>query len=456
MTNRRSLVSLVIGLLWLSTSSYASGQEQAESPILLSGMSVSQGSEVEDNHPLNLNDEILIRLLYRVAKVSERNFVKFSKYSSEISITDALTQPRKFRFWVFKLTGKVAGVKKLSIPNADSDDGLKFCYAIDINTEDDEKIRLLARSIPKTWTENTALNQPVECHGFFYGLIVPTADGTDEDARGLFLTNRISWRPIDENAELGVGPSQVLLASQGVDIGLLDFVRKQNTKSLGADDTDCFFQMLAASRKITVADMPGGYVGFVDLMQNPKEHFADHVIVEGRVRRCVPVQIDDPGTRELLGANQYYELDMFIHLGDQKIVVKNSPDSSLEYRQRFPVTVCIAELPDGMTENDIQDKFVEVHGFFYRFWKYQSEFTDQGDGQGGQVSPLVIGLAPAVLSPRAFILDRFLMFILLGLIVGVIALVWFFRWRKQDSPTGKSSSRKQLPETVDLSTFDSE
>jgi len=38
----------------------------------------------------------------------------------------------------------------------------------------------------------------------------------------------------------------------------------------------------------------------------------------------------------------------------------------------------------------------------------------------------------------------------------VIALVLFFRWRKQDSPTGKSSSRKQLPETVDLSTFDSE
>ena len=449
---RGTVVFRVLILGVILSPQLALAQLEEDLPSSLSGLTESQGAEVEDGGGLDLSDEILIRMLYRVAKVSQQNLESFSSYSSDVTLRTAAEAPRDYRFWVFELRGIVSGIEKLALPNADLD-SLTSCYLVDLNSTEGESFRLVAREIPKSWSKQNSSGQPVECFGFYYGVF---SSSQDETTVPTFLANRVQWRPTEENASLGVGPAQVLLASKGVDIGLLDFVRKQNTKSLGAADRDCFFQMLSASRNITQAEMPDGDLEFVNLMKNPTKHFSDNVVVEGRVRRCVPVQIDDPPTQELVGLKSYYELDMFIQLGDQKIVVKSGPDQSLEYRQRFPITVCVAELPNGLGIDDVQDKIVSVRGFFYRFWKYQSEFTDKVEGQSGQVSPLIIGLAPEVVSPPAFVLDQFLMYSLLGMIVVVFALMWFFRSPKRVSIAGHSPTRDQLPDSVDFTGVDSD
>ena len=167
--------------------------------------------------------------------------------------------------------------------------------------------------------------------------------------------------------------------------------------------------MLKAVSKISEETFPRKSVGFVNLMQDPKSNFGNSVTVEGRVRRCVPVQINDKELKALLGFETYYELDMFVPLGDQKIVVRTSSDSTLEYEQRFPVTACLPSLPAGMTASDIEDKLVQLDGFFYRFWKYQSEFTDRAEGKGsGQNQSADHGLHPTILSPSESSLDLFL------------------------------------------------
>ncbi len=255
---------------------------------------------------------------------------------------------------------------------------------------------------------------------------------------------------------MGIGDAQVLLAAHGVDIGLMEQVKKQNTLPMSAADTESFFQMMNAARGISATEVPAASAGFVELMQNPASHFADSVSVQGRVRRCVPIEIDDRDLAERLGFDRYYELDLLIPLGDQRIVVNNGPDQSLEYRHRFPVTVCMVNLGPGMTADKLQNQLVEVDGFFYRFWKYKSEFTDQADGTGGQVSPLIIGISPLVISVVPGI-DRLLTVSVLGLLGGGVILFWFMRpdkGKRASLPT--SSVNQPLPDRPDFSQIDRE
>ena len=76
---------------------------------------------------------------------------------------------------------------------------------------------------------------------------------------------------------------------------------------------------------------------------------------------------------------------MFPSLDGGKIVVKNKSGKEIEYK-RFPITVCCLELPTGFSIESIERQSVLIDGFFFRFWKYQSDKTDAA-GASGQVSP---------------------------------------------------------------------
>lgn len=404
------------------------------SPIELSGFSASQIDQVEDGSAFSFDSEILSRLMFRAGKVSKANFEKYGKSTADVALEQVVSKPRKYRFQVFQVSGRAIKVKRFRSVGNDSR------YVVEVKTPSGQMVKVAVGLVPSVWHTTQTIDEPVEAIGFLYGTV---ADG--ETTKLLIASKQLVWRPTQPNAEMGIGAAQVLLAEKGVDVGSLDSARRQNTLPLSVIDSECFYQFLAAANKTLSNEMPAPSADFLKLMQNPKGHFGDSVVVSGRVRRCIPVQVDEFVSSQI-GIGTYYELDMFVQLGEQTINVRTSEDQTLEYRHRFPITVCTTDLGEGRSPADVQDQMVEVNGFFYRFWKYKSEFTDRPDGTGGQVSPLIIGLAPTLISSPGSSVDRLLTFAIIGLLVGGSILLWIFRPNRDSSSTVEA-----LPDKPDFS-----
>ncbi len=443
---RRCYVALVFLALNLAGLANLSGQVDTDTPKSLSGYGPSQVYEIEDGGSLDLEYPFLRGLLYRVGQVSKQNVHEYAQYSRQVKLTDVAEYPRKHRLWMFDLVGRVNLVNRKSFANVDIDDVVKACFVTDMTTDDGTEIKIVSRSIPRAWVPGTSLNHRARFQGFFLQHV--TDQGT---SKPVFVCNRIAWHPDQLDADMEIGPSQIVLAKKGVDIGLFDFVRQKNTQSLSRVDSECFYQILQATKNISIAEIdPLKPVGFLELMQNPKKQFGNTVSIAARCRRCVPIVVSDPDVRERIGIDQYYELDMFVRI-EGKVVIKNTDGTSLEYETRFPLTVCVARLPNNLTPAEVSNRQVNISGFFYRFWRYKSEFTDQSEGQGGQVSPLIIGLTPEVIEVSAQGMDYVLYFVLIGSLSFFLGLMIWFKISDRKFQPATQAQNKSLPDKVDFS-----
>ena len=184
----------------------------------------------------------------------------------------------------------------------------------------------------------------------------------------------------------------------------------------------------------------------------PGENHGHGIGIKGRVRRCFRVDVETQDVRDRFGMDHYYELDMFYQLGDQKIDIKNREGEVVKvYEDRYPLTVCVARLPDDMTPDDITNHTVKISGFFYRFWSYQTESSEQA-GMQAQTSPLIIGLVGEIDSTSTGGMDIVVASLLLATLLGAIALVWFFR-RGDKGRDLLTQKRAALPEEVDVTGF---
>lgn len=155
------------------------------------------------------------------------------------------------------------------------------------------------------------------------------------------------------------------------------------------------------------------------------DNLGNFVSFRARVRKCSQVQITNPDLQARLGFDHYYQLMVFPDLDDQQIVVKNPAGEDLVYR-RFPVTMCARSLPAGMQPVDIENQQIMVEGFYFRFWKYASDLTEQA-GVSGQISPLIISGRPVMVVSDGETLNVILCGFLLATILGLATLLWVFR-----------------------------
>ena len=150
-----------------------------------------------------------------------------------------------------------------------------------------------------------------------------------------------------------------------------------------------------------------------------------------------------------LGVSKYYQLMLFPNLDGAKIVVKNNDGTKMDYR-RFPITICCTELPAGMSPSDVEKKQFVVDGYFFRFWKYRSDKTDEA-ASTGQVSPLIIAKCPQMIEPDTRSLNLTLFIFIVTVIAGLSALIGGYKIadRRRQSPVEKILGT--LPERIDLS-----
>ncbi|MEE2826621.1 MAG: hypothetical protein VYE64_08340 [Planctomycetota bacterium] len=419
---------------------------QQEIPSALSGFQPSELYDVVDESPFSTSDEFMIRLLFRSANASSESWDRYATFTRGVGLAAIEKHPQKYRFQVFELKGRVKWVCPVRLPEGYGNPSMRGFYLVRVKTESGDSFVIAARSVPRVWPVRTEIDEPIRCRAFFQALVdfsnldqaLPEVQlGGRFELLPLFITDRVGWYPDQEDTLLGVGASAVLLAGCGVDIGQFDFVKQNNNRSISESDSNCFFQLLAAANRLSPADFKGERLRFVQLLENPQDHFGEAVQFTGHVKRAVRIYIDRKAVRERLGLDFYYELDMFVPLGDNRVVIQRQvPDAEagvfedVVYRNRFPATVCVPRLPG--TAEEIRGKRVTIDGFFMKFWNYDSEFTSRLPPSQGQISPLVIAIKPRVDNRSKHAIDNFLLLVLVGAGIVIVGVIWFFRRSDED------------------------
>lgn len=456
MTNKPTIALFAFGILVgliLPGAEVIFAQTHDAKPMALSGYSVSQAYDVEDDKPLNFEDEFINRLLYRIKKTSPKSRGEFARYSQDVNWNQISEKTEDFRFWLFKRRVQVKGITKHRFAKAEKDTEIKGVFACHCENEKGEPVIVLARSIPRKLQlfpkgdNEIEISEPIGFEGFLLNRVNLAKNENDATATcPVFVADRIEWYP---NTTAHCDQAHVVLAKAGADIGQLDYVREHNTRRLGKGDSEAFYQILGAAKKTPDDDGIEDRLGFMEIMQNPNSNFCHAAGISGVIRRCTEIPVNSPQISSRLGISKYYELIVFPDLDGGKIIVKNKSGNNLEYR-RFPITVCCTELPDGMSPTAIEKSRVAIEGYFYRFWKYQSDKTDLA-GTTGQVSPLLMAKRPALMQPQSSNLNFILLIFASLVIAGIAILLWSYRIadRKRKSPGQKIL--ESLPGEIDLS-----
>lgn len=465
-------LTLVIVLLLAQTAA-AQDSIETERAIELSGLSSSESWEVEDFQPIDPSDATFRRLLYRTGQVSAASLNQWKDYSADIAFDMLAAEPRRSRFRVLEFSGMAKRVYRYAFSKEDAKDFLSGFFVVICENEAGRPFAIISRSSISSWPRDELLDvpQPIKFQGFFFGCFETKLDPTGRvcvaiekretgfaasqptddkkvssaDSMPVFIAKRFSWQPTQINAALGVDESEISLAENGVDIGLLDLVRAKSGKPISEAESNVFWQMLSASR--TAETAATDRISFAEILGDPVSRVGKAAAIQGRVRQCVPVKITDPKPISQLGSDTWFQLTVFPDLAGRPIHV-NGKDGAVEvYRNAFPVTVCMPRLPAGFDANSIVDQSFYFDGFFYRMWVYPSERTDDS-ALSGQPSPLIMADRTQLIESTGDELSLFIGAIVLAMLLLVGFVSWFvFRSRKM-------GSRPDLPDRIELPSFE--
>ena len=460
-------VAIVIGVLSLPASEVL-GQVHNNKPLELSGLSISQAYEIEDDQPLDLEDPMILQLVYQIKKTSPKSRRAYGKYSKDLTWDQLKSKIEDYRLWVVDRKVRLKKITKHRFASAEQGDPVKGVFVCHCENEHQQPLVVLSRSAPRSLPLDTQLDEPISLDGFLFSRrhlsthndanqsagdagtaddVLEDADHSDASSTLVFIVDRIGWYP-DQIVPSRSNESFVALGQAGVDIGLLDFVRENNARKLGHADSEAFYQMIGGVNRLGQDAEFENPIGFVDIMKDSKSNFGNATRIKGVVRTCAEISIPDPEVASRIGVLKYYQLIIFPNLDGNKVVVKDRNGKDIEY-SRFPITICCHQLPAGLTPTSIERKQILIDGFFFRFWKYQSDKTD-ASGASGQVSPLIIAHTPIPIESHAEWLDFMLLCFVSVLIIGFSILAWWYRGidRRRKSPGQKIM--ESLPDELDV------
>ena len=143
-----------------------------------------------------------------------------------------------------------------------------------------------------------------------------------------------------------------------------------------------------------------------------------------------------------MGTDTWYLLSVFPDLDGRPIRVPTRDGDPEVYRNAFPVTVCVLDLPESYDQDSIIGNTFVCDGFFYRIWAYPSERTDKSK-LDNQQSPLIMASVMTKVESTGGQLQMLLVAILFSIAIAIAAIGWFvFR-------TKKSAPLTELPEKIE-------
>lgn len=390
----------------------------------LAGYELSEAALIEDYQPFTWADEVLVRLIYRASKIPPELMTKWALPLDSASWETLRKDPTANRFHIFRVLGRLENVTPAP-PRAGQWTDLPPAYECRL-TSGGTSLRAVVSEVPAALLDGQPLDHQVGVVGLFARMQLDDGADAEESAVPLFVGARLAWYPDRADDPRQIGDGQLALAAMGMDIGLLDQVRKQNRQPLTNADRpafDAMLQVAAVAARDDPRNLPSqARVDFMSIMSNATAHVGDWVELEGNVKRVTPWEHrSEDGV-----VTRFLQVDLFVPLGNSVVRLRGGDGQEYVFRGRFPVTAHVLESRDE--DNSWVGRRVVVRGFFYRLWAYESVLTDEQRLLGGQLSPLILATSVSPVEVDEEAVGRWLTWIMVALLTVVIGLVGAYYW----------------------------
>ena len=415
----------------------------------MANMEDSKVDSFFDDNPPDPDAEALVKILYNLPRIGVENIEPLVR---DVSLTTIRDEPKPYRIQFLRLRGRVKRITAHEIvPELVEIFDFEEFYILDVDVNGSPLV-IYARQLPEAWRLEEAVDYETGCLAMFLHRATPQ----DDQTHLVFATDRAAWYPTQPQPELGITEDLVRLASLGMDVGLIDDVKKLNRQWLGSRDRECFYQMIAAANSADPAQLRNAATAKFDiapLLTEPQQQHGRLIRFTGNARRITRIAVNDPDIRQRFGIDHYYEIGMFVPLGDQPVRIGKGTreDEGVVFTERFPVMCCVTSLPPDLPPQDDMNQEIEITGFYFKLAAYKSEFISQHEQRQRQPSPMFIGIQPRVVI-RDYSTNP-----IWGLVIGigflaVLGIAWFGIWnynRRDEAFERETMARQLAPKSLD-------
>jgi hypothetical protein len=405
------------------------------------GIGPAEFSQFVDGRALTDEETVLVKILYRFSRIGLENIHRWRKRGADWPQVAAAMHQNQGE--LFAIRGKAKLVTEHKLPR-DLAEQLEFgrYYSVEIALDDaPQRAVVYTRLIPRAWQPGQPIDEPAIADGLLLKLGAP--QGSNKEPF-VFAAGRVGWLP-DSSP----------LARAGFDVSLLDNLRETNGKGLVAADREPFYQLLAAIARVKkpatqTASPPLDLVG---VLQQPADHHGQSVTVRGTARRIVKVFVNEVPLRERLGFDHYYEIDLFVPVGEARLRFDgaNPAADGPTFENTYPVTLVARHLPAGLTPGENLHAQVAADAVFFKLWTYESIYM----ARHGRVQPAPLLVTPEprlarAVRPDAGLWNAAITALLVGMLAATLAAWWWYRrgdrgWRanirtQRSNLVGDSSS----------------
>ncbi len=407
------------------------------------GLDQTQFRTLVDGRPVSEDEtEILLKVMLRIRDFRTVDRQRWAR--DELDLAQLVAQTETSRGELFRLSGRVTRVEPQTLrPEVAQRFELAGYARCEFRLGDGQPAVVFAAAVPRQWPKG----EPMDAGAGAFAVFLKLATADPNRPMPVFVTRRMAWYP----------PTP--LGSLGMDVALLDDVvdRTGLGRTRGLDqqeaarataEREAFYAMLDAvarakpgqlsrqaaeqlkhvSKDLKRADDQGNeHFSVVPLFMKPGEQRGRLVVLSGRARRVVRIDVDDADIVDRFGIDHYFEISLF------------TDDS-----EGNPLVFCVRELPSGMPTGDGPDygEQVRVAGFFLKLWSYYISSADQppqpdtGRGPRRQPAPLLIGRQAFWYPRQAPVISPTAGAIAGGLFVLALLGIWLAVWQ-----TGRRDKR---------------
>ncbi len=358
---------------------------------------ISQGCPIDHEE-----NETLTRILDGSENVPEK-YWKSAAQSNSATLADAVAAPTENCGKIFSVSGKCVQVKPpWQNRESSSDSGTPELTPYQLNgqrilikCDDGTDAWVLAQSIPRhaelssRFRDDRFEGQPVSCVGMFL---------FEDSGNPVLVARQIHWRPNAVSPDLNIGTGQLELVRAGFDLELLDQACNYTDMALIPEEKELFERMLAATH--TLSEDPdsalqgqGKPFDLIDLVRQPVNNGGSLIQVEGMLRRYASVVIDDPDLRKAINGESYYQLDVFVPLGNQRIQVgHDTHNNPIETTGEYGITLIATRLPEEILGARLPIR-IQVPAFMLKVWEHTSLSTSIAPQTLRRPNPILVAVS---------------------------------------------------------------
>lgn len=387
--------------------------------------------------------QLLAQLVYRLRQFPP---AQLKRWANESDTVPQNGQANEHLGQLLAITGIVESVEPVAPPeNMPAEAVLPRLYRCRFRLADGTAGGdVLVPRIPRDWHHRKISEEPVR---FFAVAIGSTPD--DQGRLGLLLTNHLAWYP-----RQGVSSGRLLLASQGMDVALLDEVKQRQpfVKPEVSREGEAFYQCLAALSAVERQELATlteqNVAAGAELWQARKpaleqrraelrqrlaagKDAARHGALqreleavrrglalaaavekqaEGKFSSVAPLFLQpEQEVGELVRIEGLARRAVRIAIpGGVAFLGQTSLDGYCELEvftadsQNLPVVCCVSGLPADFPVGDQISEPVRVDGVFFKSWRYRTRKNLAGPGETGRqkrmYTPVVVGGVPTWLT----------------------------------------------------------